>query len=151
MKGRNTSFIKHINVAGALHKPNDITNHSYRPFLVLKDVFQVSSSFTHTCWYLDLRSNLVKHFACCNLSNKSSIMGRDCQFLSVILFKALQSMCILQVPSLATMMIGDTQGEVLGRITHCSNIYCTYFFTSSTLMMSFLYNPMFGNRDSSNH
>lgn len=46
--GRKTSFISLINVAGALHKSKGITNQSYKPCLVLKAVFKVSSSLTRT-------------------------------------------------------------------------------------------------------
>jgi hypothetical protein len=47
-KGHDTSFTKHINVVGTLHKPKGITNHSYRPFLALREVVQVSSYLSHT-------------------------------------------------------------------------------------------------------
>ena len=42
------SFINIINVVGALHRPNGITNHSYKPYMVLKVTFHVSSSLTRT-------------------------------------------------------------------------------------------------------
>src|SRR3954468_23052338 len=45
MKARKTSFINLMKVLGALVKPNGITNHSYKPNLVLNAVFHSSPNF----------------------------------------------------------------------------------------------------------
>jgi len=104
----NTSFVNHINFIGALHKPKDMTNHSYKRCFFMKTIFQVSSSLTRTWWYIDLRCSLVKYLACYNWCNKSSILGRGCWFFSVILFRSMYLIHIHQVPSFfCTIMIGD--------------------------------------------
>jgi hypothetical protein len=94
----------------------------------------------------------VKYLACFNWSIKSSIMGRGYQFLSVNLFKDMWSIHIFEVPSfLGTMMIGDPQCMMLGRITHYSRSCCNCLFTSSTSKIGFLYNPIFGNGELDNN
>uniref|UniRef100_A0A0A9FFV2 Uncharacterized protein n=1 Tax=Arundo donax TaxID=35708 RepID=A0A0A9FFV2_ARUDO len=50
MKARKTSFINLMKVLGALVKPKGITNHSYRPNLVLKAVFHSSPNFILIWW-----------------------------------------------------------------------------------------------------
>jgi hypothetical protein len=45
-KGLNTSFITRMKVSKELQIPNDITNHSNNPCLVLKEVFHASCSAT---------------------------------------------------------------------------------------------------------
>jgi hypothetical protein len=45
-KDLNTSFITRMKVSGALQSPNDITNHSNNPCLVLKAIFHASYSTT---------------------------------------------------------------------------------------------------------
>lgn len=60
MYGHNTSFITHMKVVGALHKPKGITNHSNSPCLVLNEVFQMPFSAMQILLYPLHKSNLVK-------------------------------------------------------------------------------------------
>jgi hypothetical protein len=91
MKGLKTSFIKHINMLGALVKPNDISNHSYKSNFILNVVFPFIPNF-HSNMLLpstqiDLGENnnntkLIKHIikvrnmiaiVNCDIVNRSTI------------------------------------------------------------------------------
>src|SRR5215831_9403477 len=85
-----------MKVLGALVRPKGITNHSYKPNLVLKAVFHSSPSLILIWWYPLLRSIFVKITAPCNSSNISSRRGIGWRYFTVILFMARQSMHILQ-------------------------------------------------------
>ena len=61
--GRRTSFIKAMNVAGALVSPNPITVNSKCPNGVLIVVLGMPWSSTRTWLYPALRSSLLKYFA----------------------------------------------------------------------------------------
>uniref|UniRef100_A0A0A9GYX3 Uncharacterized protein n=1 Tax=Arundo donax TaxID=35708 RepID=A0A0A9GYX3_ARUDO len=50
MKARKTSFINLMKVQGALVKPKGITNHSYKPNLVLKVALYSSPNFILIWW-----------------------------------------------------------------------------------------------------
>lgn len=89
IKGCSTSLINLINVDNALYRPNGMTNHSYKYFLVLKVVFLVSCSLTQTRWYLDFKASLVKYFSCYNWYIRLSILCKGYLLLSVILCNTL--------------------------------------------------------------
>src|SRR5688572_9175790 len=61
MKARKTSFINLMKVLGALVNTKGMTNHSYKPNLVLKVVFHSSPNFTQICWYPLRKFNFGKH------------------------------------------------------------------------------------------
>jgi hypothetical protein len=48
--GMKTEFIKYMKYAGALVKLNDMTKYSYRPYLVMKAVFKISSGRIFIWW-----------------------------------------------------------------------------------------------------
>lgn len=79
-------FIRSINSVGALVNPNDITKNSQCPYLVLKVVFGIPFSPTHTRWYLDLKSIFEKYLAPFSLSNKLLILKKGYIFFIVAFF-----------------------------------------------------------------
>jgi hypothetical protein len=94
----------------------------------------------------------VKYLACCSWYNRSSILGREYQFVSVILFNSLYSIHILEVSSfLGKIMMGDPQDEALDQIMPCSKHYCNYFFTAFASRLDFLYNSIFSKGESGNN
>src|SRR6266511_2411636 len=68
-------FIRHWNVAGALHSPKGITFHSNNPQGVIKAVFSLSLSFMPTYQYPLARSSEVNHWAPWKLTNISVCLG----------------------------------------------------------------------------
>ena len=88
MKGRRRSSIYLMKVAGALVKPEGMTNHSNNPSLVLKVVFHTSMDSIGIWWYLNLRSSFIKNLAPFKLSMSSSIYGRGYMFFTEILLGA---------------------------------------------------------------
>ncbi|CAO2836271.1 unnamed protein product [Amaranthus hypochondriacus] len=112
--GLSTSFISLMKVLGAPVNPNDITNHSYNPYLVLKAVFHSSPSLIRIWWYPLLRSILLNHWDLDSSSSMSSIRGIGNLYLTVILFTLRLSTHICHVPSfLGTSRVGTTQGLML--------------------------------------
>ena len=117
MKGRRSSSIYLMKVAGALVKPKGMINHSNNPYLVLKVIFHTSVDSIGIWWYPDLWPSFVKTLAPFRLLMSSSIRGRWYLFFTEILLRARLSMHMRQVPSfLGTRMIGLPQGEEMGCI-----------------------------------
>jgi len=108
-----------MKVLGALVKSKGMTNHSYNPNLVLKEVFHSSPSLFLIWLYPLFKSILENMVASCNSSSKSSNLGMKCLYLMVMLLMALQSMHILHVPSfLGTIITNIAQGLMLCCIHH---------------------------------
>ncbi|KRX51499.1 hypothetical protein T09_8887 [Trichinella sp. T9] len=57
----NAFSISRWKVAGALHRPNDMTLNWKRPIGVEKAVFSRSGSATSTCQYPEARSSVLNH------------------------------------------------------------------------------------------
>lgn len=79
IRGLNTWFINLRKVEGALDSPNDMTNHSYRPTLVLKAVFYSSPGDMQIWWYQLRRSifeNIVEQLSLSNMSSSREIGWR---------------------------------------------------------------------------
>lgn len=95
IKGLNTWFINLMNMLGALHKPNDITSHSYKPSLILKVVFHSFPCLTVIGWYPLFKSSLEHTLEPVSLSTISSNLGIENMHLIVILLIALLYMHML--------------------------------------------------------
>jgi hypothetical protein len=89
VKGLNTSSINLVKVVSAFVRPKGMTNHSKRPYLDLKVVFQTSIGSMGTWWHARLQVNLVEELFPLSWSRRSSIIGIGYQFLTMILFNSL--------------------------------------------------------------
>lgn len=85
----NTVSIRRWNIAGALHRPNEITWNWYYPFLVASAVFWRSLGSTFTCQYPEQSYIVENHFAPDIRFKESSILGRGYAFLTVTLLSFL--------------------------------------------------------------
>jgi len=131
MKFFRTSFMRSIKVLGVLDRLKGMTNRSYNPYLVLKVVFHSSLSFILILWYLLLRSILEKTLDLCNSSNISSNWKIENLYLMVILFIALKSTHIHQVPSfLSIKRVGTKHGLKLSQIDPQLSNSWTYYWNS---------------------
>ena len=83
----NTVSIRRWNIAGALHRPNEITWNWYYPFLVASAVFW--RSLGSTCQYPEQSYIVENHFAPDIWFKESSILGRGYAFLTVTLLRFL--------------------------------------------------------------
>jgi hypothetical protein len=112
-----TWFINLINVPGAFVSPNNKTNHSYKPCLVLNVVFHSSFSFILIWWYSLFKLVLEKIHVLYISSNMSSSIGIRCLYFTGMLLTARQSTHILQVSSfLGTNNTGTAQWLILSRM-----------------------------------
>jgi hypothetical protein len=103
-----------INILGAFVGPNDMTNHSYKPYLALKVIFHSSPSFILILWYQLFKSILEKIHATYNSFNMSSSLGIRCLYFTVMLLMVRQSIHILQVLSFLDISITSIiQGLIL--------------------------------------
>jgi hypothetical protein len=117
LNARNTWFLKRINVLGAFVSQNGMTNHSYKPYLVLNAVFHSSPSFILIWWYPLFKSILEKIHDPYNSSSMSSSLGIGCRYFTVMLLTTRQSTHILHVPSFLGTSSTDTAQElILSRI-----------------------------------
>ena len=115
MKGCNISSINLMKVVGELVKPKGMTNHSKKPSLDLKVVFQTSVCSIGTWWWPDFRSFFLKNLAPLSWSMRSSIKGIWYRFQTLILLRALQLIQSLHVPYFfCKSMIRLPQGEEVG-------------------------------------
>jgi hypothetical protein len=95
----NIWFIKCINIVGAFVSQNYMTNHSYKPYLVLNAVFHSSFFFIVIWWYPLFRLILEKMYDPCNSSSMSSNLGMRCLYFTIILLMTRQSTHTLHVLS----------------------------------------------------
>lgn len=96
IEGQHIYVIK-IKLLGALERPNGITIHSYKSFIILKVVFYSSPSFIWIGWYPLRKLIFEKIDAPWSWSNKSLSLGIGKWYLIVILFTAWLSIHIRQV------------------------------------------------------
>ena len=90
------------------------------------------ASLSSTCQYPDCKSRLVKMVTPSKQSKESSILGRLCASLMVLLLSFLWSIQNVKLPSFFQT---NTTGLAHGLVDHCmvpiSNISCRCFLTSS--------------------
>ena len=60
MKGHKTLFISLMNILDVFVNPNDMTNHSHNPSIILKDIFHSSPNKILIWWYPFLKSIFEK-------------------------------------------------------------------------------------------
>jgi len=84
-----------MKVLGELVKPKGMANHSYKPNLVLKAIFNLSLCLNLILLYLLFKSILENMVAPCNSSSKSFDLGMRCIYFMVMLLMVVQSIHIL--------------------------------------------------------
>jgi hypothetical protein len=85
MKGHKTFFLSLINMLDVFVNPNDMTNHSHNPSIILEDIFHSSPSRIWIWWYPLLKSIFEKTVTQYNWSSMSSNHGIEKLYLIVIL------------------------------------------------------------------
>ena len=96
--------------------------------------YRTASLYTHIlCQYPFVRSFFHKYFFPLSLQNKSSAVVMGSGSTLVILFNFRKSTHTLLEPSIFTMTMGDTYGDVDGLSTPISSIVSTSFLNSSLM------------------
>ena len=76
MRFNSQFYMSHWKVGGALHSPNGILSHSYKPILPkVKAVYCLDSSAIGTCQNQEFMLNVEKWAAPARLSNVSQMQG----------------------------------------------------------------------------
>ena len=108
-----------------------MTNHSCKPYFVLKAVFHSFPSFILIWWHPFFKSILENTQDPCNLSSISSSLGMGCRYFTIRLLIAWQSTHILHMPSfLGANKIGTTHELMFSLIYHFPINSLTYLWSS---------------------